>query len=128
MRYRRSRPRAVWAAFITSTTICLLVVSGVLLPILGLIAAADGGTAGALNVPVGQIAAAILIGYLLALVLLALCFRVRNGAVAWVLGVAAVISSLLVSVWPLVITAIAGTDQAREILPTIQRILDQLTG
>jgi branched-subunit amino acid permease len=52
--YRTSRPRAVRAAFITSTAICLLVVAGVLLPVLGLIAAADGGTAGALNVPSGR--------------------------------------------------------------------------
>ncbi|WP_440709421.1 hypothetical protein [Herbiconiux sp. YIM B11900] len=128
MRYRKPRPRSVWAAFITSTVICLLILLGVLLPILGLIGTADGSTAGALDVPVGQIALAILIGYLLALVLLAICLRLRNGAAAWVIGVAAVISTLSVSVWPLVITAIAGTDQARGLLPAIQDLIARFTG
>ncbi|MFB2582797.1 hypothetical protein ACEXQD_16240 [Herbiconiux sp. P15] len=125
---RSTRPRTVWAAFLTSLVVCLLVVVGVLLPVLGLIAAADGSTAGALDVPVGQIVLAILIGYVLALVLLVLAVRVRRGAVAWVLGVAAVISTLLVSIWPIVVTAIAGADQARDVIPIIQQIIGQVTG
>jgi len=120
---RRPRPRAVWAALITSVVVCLLIVVGVLLPVLTLIGAADGGTAGALDVPVGSIAAAVLIGYLLALVLLLLIVKVRNGALAWVLGVAAVISTLLVSLWPLVAVAIAGVDQVQDIVPFVQDLV-----
>ena len=74
---RRPRPRAVWAALVTSVVVCLLIVVGVLLPVLTLIGAADGGTAGALDVPVGSIAAAIAIGYVLALVLLLLVVAPR---------------------------------------------------
>jgi ABC-type transport system involved in multi-copper enzyme maturation permease subunit len=128
MKFRTPRPRAVWAAFITALAVCLLIAFGVLLPILGLIAAADGGTAGALNVPVGQIVLALVIGYGLSLVLLALCVRVRRGAPAWVLGVAAVVSALLVSVWPLVVTALAGAGQVQGVLPAIQQLLEQVTG
>ena len=62
-----------------------------------------------------SIAAAAVIGYLLAVVLLALILVVRKGALAWVLGVAAVISTLLVSFWPLLATALAGVDQARDV-------------
>jgi uncharacterized membrane protein len=120
---RRPRPRAVWAALVTSVVLCVLIVVGVLLPVLTLIGAADGGTAGALDVPVGSIAAAIAIGYVLALVLLLLVVRVRNGALAWVLGVAAVISTLVVSLWPLVAVAIAGVDQVQDLIPFIQDLI-----
>lgn len=120
---RRPRPRAVWAALVTSVVICLLIVVGVLLPVLTLIGAADGGTAGALDVPVGSIAAAIAIGYVLALLLLLLIVKVRNGALAWVLGVAAVISTLVVSLWPLVAVAVAGVDQVQDVIPFIQDLV-----
>jgi hypothetical protein len=115
----RRRPRAVWAAFITSAAVSVVVVAGVLLPVLGLIGAAVGFTAGALRVPVVGIVLAVAIGYLLALVLLALCISVRNGPIAWVLGVAAVVSTLLVSVWPLVAVALAGVDQVQDVVPFI---------
>jgi hypothetical protein len=122
---RRPRPRAVWAALITSTIVCLLIVVGVLIPVLTLIGAADGGTAGALDVPVGRIVAAIAIGYVLALVLLGLVVTVRNGPLAWILGVAAVVSTLLVSLWPLVAVAIAGVDQVQDVVPFIQDLVRQ---
>jgi hypothetical protein len=122
---RRPRPRAVWAALITSTIVCLLIVVGVLIPVLTLIGAADGGTAGALDVPIGGIVAAIAIGYILALVLLALIVAVRNGPLAWILGVAAVVSTLLVSLWPLVAVAIAGVDQVQDVVPFIQDLVRQ---
>ena len=120
---RRPRPRAVWAALVTSVVLCVLIVVGVLLPVLTLIGAADGGTAGALDVPVGSIVAAIAIGYVLALVVLLLIVKVRNGALAWVLGVAAVISMLVVSLWPLVAVAIAGVDQVQDLIPFIQDLV-----
>lgn len=123
----RRRPRAVWAALATGVVVAALVVLGVLLPILTLIGAADGATAGALDVPVGGIVAAIAIGYVLALLLLLLITRVRNGALAWVLAVAAVISTLLVSLWPLVAVAIAGVDQAQDIIPFIQDLIERVT-
>jgi hypothetical protein len=123
MTTRRPRPRAVWAALVTSAVLCVLIVVGVLLPVLTLIGAADGGTAGALDVPVGSIVAAIAIGYVLALVLLLLIVKVRNGALAWVLGVAAVISTLVVSLWPLVAVAIAGVDQVQDLIPFIQDLI-----
>jgi uncharacterized membrane protein len=120
---RRPRSRAVWAALVTSVVLCVLIVVGVLLPVLTLIGAADGGTAGALDVPVGSIAVAIASGCVLALVLLLLVVRVRNGALAWVLGVAAVISTLVVSLWPLVAVAIAGVDQVQDLIPFIQDLI-----
>ncbi|ROS48843.1 hypothetical protein EDF50_2627 [Frigoribacterium sp. PhB24] len=120
---RRPRSRAVWAALVTSVVLCLLIVVGVLLPVLTLIGAADGGTAGALDVPVGSIAAAIAIGYVLALLLLLLIVTVRNGALAWVLGVAAVISTLVVSLWPLVAVALSGVDQVGDLIPFIQDLI-----
>ncbi|NQX26660.1 hypothetical protein HQQ81_04755 [Microbacteriaceae bacterium VKM Ac-2854] len=121
------KPRAAWAALITGVVLVVLIVIGVLLPILTLIGAADGATAGALDVPVGGIAAALAIGYVLALVLLLLCLRARNGAVAWVLAVAAVIAALLVSLWPIIAVAVAGVDQAQDIIPFIQDLIQRVT-
>lgn len=124
----RPRPRAVWAAAITGVVLVFLVVVAVLVPILGLIGAADGATAGALDVPVGGIVGALVMGYVLALVLLLGCVRSRNGALSWVLSVAAVISALLVSLWPLLAVAIAGVDQASDIVPFIQGLIAKVAG
>lgn len=124
----RPRPRAVWAAAVTGLVLVVLIVVGILLPVLGLIGAADGATAGALDVPVGSIAVALLIGYVLALLLLLVCVRTRNGALAWVLSVAAVVSATLVSLWPLLAVALAGADQTTEIVPFIQDLIARVTG
>lgn len=124
----RPRPRAVWAAAITGTVLVFLIVVGVLIPILGLIGAADGATVGALNVPVGGIVVALLIGYVLALLFLFLSVRSRNGALSWVLAVAAVISALLVSLWAIVAVAIAGVDQAGDVVPFIQDLIARVAG
>jgi len=120
---RPHRPRAVWWALATGLVVCLLVVGGVFVPVLALIGAADGGTAGALDVPVGSIAGAAAVGFLLALALLGLVFLSRHGALAWVLAVAAVVSTLLVSLWPLFATALAGVDQARDVWPFVQDLV-----
>lgn len=122
---RRPRPAAVWAALVTGVVLCVSTVVFVLLPVLGVIGAADGSTVGALDVPVGSIAAALVTGVGLALVLLALIVATRNGAVAWVLAVAAMISTLVVSVWPLVATAFAAVGQAGDVIPFIQGLIEQ---
>ena len=123
---RRPRPAAVWAALVTGAVLCVSSVVFVLLPVLGLIGAADGSTVGALDVPVGSIAVALVIGLGLALVLLALIVATRNGAVAWVLAVAAVISTVVVSLWPLVATAFAAVGQAGDVIPFIQGLIEQV--
>lgn len=125
---RRRRPRAVWAALITATVLSLLIVAWVLLPVLGLIGAADATTIGALRVPTGAIAASIIISYLIGLAFLALTFVSRVGAIAWITGVAAVIATTVGSVWPLVATAISSVTQAQDILPFIQKILGRVVG
>jgi len=122
-RSRSHRPRAVWWALATGVVVSVLVVGGVFLPVLALIGAADGGTAGALDVPVGSIAGAAAVGFLLALALLGLVVLTRRGALAWVLAVAAVVSTLLVSIWPLFATALAGVDQVRDVWPFIQDLV-----
>ncbi len=131
MRHRApqsGRPRAVWAALITGILVSALIVLGVLLPNLGLIGAADAGTLGVLDVPVGQIAVAIVASYALGLVLLALTSASRNGPVAWIVSVAAIIATLVGSVAPLVVTAFASVGQAGEVLPFIQQLIGSVTG
>lgn len=124
----RQRPGAVWAAFGTGSALVILIALGLLLPILGLIGAADGATIGALDVPVGAIAVALLIGYGLALLFLLGTARSRNGALAWVLSVSAVVSALLVSLWPLLAVALTGVDQAADVVPFILDLVSRVTG
>lgn len=124
----RPRPRAVWAAAVTGAVLVLLILVGLLLPILGLIGAADGATAGALDVPVGSIVVALLVGYVLALLFLLVSVRSRNGAFSWVMSVAAVIAALLVSLWPLLAVALAGVDQTTEVIPFIQDLIARVAG
>lgn len=125
---RFGRPRAVWAALITGIVVSALVVLGVLLPNLGLIGAADATTLGVLDVPVGQIALAVVISYAIGLVLLALTFASRNGALAWILSVAAIVATLVGSVAPLVVTAFASVDQAGQVIPFILQLIGSVTG
>ena len=122
------RPTAVWAALATGLVVSFVVVLAVFLPVLGLLAAADGGTAGVLDVPVGSIALAAVIGFLLALVLLGLILTTRSGPLAWVLAVAAVVSTLLVSLWPLVTTAFSAVDQASDVWPFITGLVERFRG
>ncbi|OOB92233.1 hypothetical protein [Rathayibacter sp. VKM Ac-2630] len=124
----RRRPRAAWIAFATGVVVSALVVLGVLLPVLGLIAAADGSIAGALDVPVGAITASIVIGFLVGLAFLFLAFVARKPAVAWVAAVAAVVATLVGSVWPLVATALASVDQAQDVVPFIQDLIGRIGG
>ena len=122
------RPTAVWAALATGLVVSFVVVLAVFLPVLGLLAAADGGTAGVLDVPVGSIALAAVIGFLFALVLLGLILTTRSGPLAWVLAVAAVVSTLLVSLWPLVTTAFSAVDQASDAWPFITGLVERFWG
>lgn len=127
-RSRLRRPRAVWAALATGAILSFVIVTGVLLPNLGLIGAADAGTFGALDVPIGAIVLAVGGSYLLGLVLLALTFASRNGPLAWILSVAAVIATLVGSVAPLVITAFASVGQAQDVIPFIQELIANAAG
>lgn len=127
-RTRRRRPRAVWAALITGAVLSVIVVVGVLLPVLGLIGAADATTVGVLRVPVGAIAASIVISYLIALGLLLLTFVSRYGPLAWITAVAAVIATLVGSLWPLVATAFASVAQVQDVIPFIEDLVGRVTG
>ena len=124
---RRPVSRAVWAARITGTTLCALVVVGILLPVLGLIGAADAATIGALRVPVGAVVASIAISYWVALVLLIAAFVLKHAPLAWVAAVAAVVATLVGSVWPLVATAFASVQQVQDVVPFIQHLIEQVT-
>lgn len=124
---RRARPRSVWAALITAVVLCIVIVAGVLLPVLGLIGAAKATTGGVLNLPVGAITASIVISYLLAVVFLVLTFVSRIGALAWIAAVAAVVATLVGSLWPLAATAFASVDQVQEVIPFIQNLITQVT-
>ncbi|PPG49456.1 hypothetical protein C5C24_12700 [Rathayibacter sp. AY2B3] len=124
----RRKPRAAWIALATGVVLSFVVVVAVLLPVLGLIGAADGTTAGALDVPVGAIVLSIVISYAVGLACLALAFVSRNAALAWIAAVAAVIATLIGSIWPLIATGFASVDQAKDVIPFIQDLIARVRG
>ena len=125
---RRRRPRAVWAATLTGAIVAAVVVVGVLLPVLGLIGAADASTVGQLDVPVGLIALGIVISFVVGLVLLAVAATTRSGVVAWIAAVSTVVATLVGSVWPLVATTIASVDQVQDAIPFVQDLIGRVLG
>ncbi|GAA4666384.1 hypothetical protein [Frondihabitans cladoniiphilus] len=125
---RRRRPRAVWIALATAVVLCAATVAGILLPVLGLIGAVGATTFGTLHIPVGTIAAGIVISYLIALVLVVLTFLSKFGPLAWIAAVAAVIATLVGSVWPLVATAFASVSQVQDVIPFIQELIAKVSG
>ncbi|RIJ58531.1 hypothetical protein [Clavibacter phaseoli] len=125
---RRRRPRAVWAATLTGAIVSAVVVVGGLLPVLGLIGAADATTAGQLDVPVGLIALGIVISLVVGLAMIAVAATTRSGAVAWVAAVSAVVATLVGSAWPLVATTIASVDQVQDAIPFVQDLIGRVLG
>jgi hypothetical protein len=125
---RRRRPRAVWAATLTGAIVSAVVVVGVLLPVLGLIGAADATTAGQLDVPVGLIALGIVISLVVGLAMLAVAAMTRSGVVAWIAAVSAVVATLVGSAWPLVATTIASVDQVQDAIPFVQDLIGRVLG
>ncbi|MWJ18732.1 hypothetical protein DOU17_07325 [Clavibacter michiganensis subsp. michiganensis] len=125
---RRRRPRAVWAATLTGAIVAAVVVVGVLLPVLGLIGAADATTVGQLDVPVGLIALGIVISFVVGLVLLAVAAMTRSGVVAWIAAVSAVVATLVGSFWPLVATTLASVDQVQDAIPFVQDLIGRVLG
>lgn len=124
----RRKPRAAWIALVVGVVLCAVIVVGVLLPVLGLIGGVGATTFGTLHIPVGAITASIVISYLVALGFLVLTFLVRFGALAWITAVAAIIATLVGSLWPLVATAFASVSEVQEVIPFIQQLIGRVTG
>lgn len=125
---RRRRPRAVWAATLTGAIVSAVVVVMVLLPVLGFIGAADAATAGQLDVPVTLIALGVGVSLVVAVVMLVISTRTRDGRVAWIAAVSAVVATLVGSAWPLVATTIASVDQVQDAIPFVQDLVGRVLG
>ncbi|SDU89714.1 hypothetical protein SAMN04488544_1619 [Microlunatus sagamiharensis] len=123
-----ARPTGVRAALVVAVLGVLLVLGAVLAPVLGTIGSADAASAGALDVPVGRI---ILVGVLGLLVVLALgvgLFRTWSTPVAWALAVVAVLVTLVVSLYPLLVAADAALQQGRAFVPWVTGLVARLRG
>lgn len=125
---RHPKPRSAWTALIVAVVLCAVIVVGVLLPVLGLIGGVGATTFGTLRIPVGAITASIVISYLIGLGFLALTFLARFGALAWITAVAAIIATLVGSLWPLFATAFASVAQVQDVIPFVQELIGRITG
>ncbi|GAA3695264.1 hypothetical protein GCM10022204_08810 [Microlunatus aurantiacus] len=105
------------AAAVGAVGVVLAVV--LLISVAALIGSGDGLTAGTLVVPVGRIVVVVALGYLVALALLVRALRSGSSVQAWLSVGVAVVVAFGVSVYPLVATASAAVDQARDIVPWI---------
>ncbi|CAQ00518.1 hypothetical protein ACR8AL_11760 [Clavibacter sepedonicus] len=124
----RRRLRATHAAAVTGLVVVLVVVVVVLLPVLGFIGAADAATVGQLDVPVTLIALGVGVSLVVAVVMLVVSARTRDGRVAWVAAVSAVVATLVGSAWPLVATVIASVDQVQDAIPFVQDLVGRVLG
>ena len=124
----RRRPRATRAAAVTGLVVGIVVVVVVLLPALGFIGAADAATAGQLDVPVTLIALGVGVSLVVALVMLGIAARTRDGRVAWVAAVSAVVATLVGSAWPLVATVIASVGQVQDAIPFLRDLVGRVLG
>jgi len=108
----------LWPALSAS---CLAVV--LLVGVATLISSGDGLTAGALEVPVGRIVGVVALGYAVALIALVLAVRSGSAVRSWICATVAVVVAFGVSVYPLVATASAAVDQARDIVSWIIELI-----
>lgn len=108
----------------TAVGAVLVLLTGLLVlgPVLGLVGAA-AATGPVVDVPVASSTVAVVLGFVAAAVLLLLGWRSHRSVVAWTLAVTAWLVSLVASVWPLVATADAAVDRARDIWPFIVEIV-----
>lgn len=115
---RPARPRSVWFALGAGVVVCLLLVTAVLIPLLTLIGTA-AGAAWFVNLGIGTITVVTVAGCLLTAGLLALILRVRNGPIAWILAVSAVVAATIISIYPVFAVIGAGSEAVGQLLPTV---------
>ena len=120
--FAHRRARAVWFALGTGVAAIVVIAAAILVPLMTLIAGA-AGAAWFVRVPFGTIWFVVIAGYALSAGLLALAVRTRRGPMAWILAVAAMISALVVSLYPAVAAAIAATGRAADIVPFIRDLI-----
>lgn len=121
-------PRNTWVALIVGVIGVLLIAGVVLGPVIGLIAAADGATGTALDVPVGRIVLALLIALVVVIALLVAAARSRRTPVPWIFVALAGLVALGASVYPLIAVAFSAVDQARDVVPFIQDLIARFGG
>lgn len=121
----RHRPRSVWFALGTGVVLTIIVAGAVLTPVTGLVGAAIAATP-VIPFPVAGMVVTVIAGYALSAGFLALILRLRNGALAWISAVAAVIAALVVSVYPLGATAIAAARGAGDAVPTVLEWIEKI--
>ncbi|PRY14572.1 hypothetical protein [Kineococcus rhizosphaerae] len=118
------RPRVVRASVGAALVdLTLLLVLG---PVLGLV-----GTAAAvgpvLQVPYAGITVVVGLALLLSVACVVGAYRTRVGWLGWTLVAVGVLLALLASLWPLLATADAAVDSARDVWPWISRLLRDVT-
>ncbi|MFC7431580.1 MULTISPECIES: hypothetical protein [unclassified Agrococcus] len=121
---RRIPPRLIAAA----VGAILVVGNGLLVlgPVMGLVGAAGSVVPGALQIPVGQIAIAIVVGFLVAAGCVVVAGVARYPWLSWTFVVAAWVSSLIGSIWPIVVTANAAVDRVGDIIPFITELISRI--
>ncbi|WP_165068777.1 hypothetical protein [Marisediminicola senii] len=122
--YRR-RNRGVWFALGAGVFGVVGVLVVVLLPVLALVGS-SASFAPVIAIPYGRITLVIVGGYALALGLLALAGLSKYGALSWIAAIAAVTSSLIVSVYPLFAVAFTAVDTAGDVIPWILDLINDV--
>lgn len=119
-RLEGTRPRVV--RFAVGVALVVLVAITLLAPVLGLVGSA-AAVGPLIDVPWLGLTAGVVLGLLVSIGCLAVTFRSRRASTGWVFVALAVLFAVAASVWPLLATADAAVDRARDVLPWITELV-----
>jgi len=127
-RVRRPRPRGVWVASGIGVVLVLGTALGAFLPLVGFLGGVTATTAGLVPFPFVRVALVSLLGALVVLALLVLAFTRRHTATATFAVVLAVLVSIAVTVFPVVLVAVGSADRAGDVWPIVTELWNRFTG
>lgn len=127
-RVRRPRPRGVWVAGGIGVVLVLGTALGAFLPLVGFLGGVTATTAGLVPFPFVRVALVSLFGALVVLALLVLAFTRRHTATATSAVVLAVLVSIAVTVFPVVLVAVGSADSAGDVWPIVTELWNRFTG
>lgn len=121
----RQRSRTVWAALGTAIFGVLVIIAVILLPVLALIGS-SASFAPIIAIPFTRITLVIIGGYALTAGLLILTGLSKYGVLSWVSAIAAIITSLITSIYPLFAIAFTAVDRAGDAIPWILDLISHM--
>jgi hypothetical protein len=124
----RPRPRGVWIATVVGVLAVLVLAFGAFLPLVGFLAGITGTTAGLVPFPFVRVTLVTLLGAVVVLAFLLLAATRRHTTTSWTAVVLALLVTVGVTVFPLVVVAIGSADRAGDVWPVVSGLWSRFVG